>query len=144
VEENIAPTRRSTRTAAKAKAPIIDDDYVDGDFDSDTDDYDGSSPKPKIKPKPKAVRGKASRPAYGHFRSVADIDFDSCSDEETVPLRAHRDDCEKCRRAPTNILLGEYMKKKSKQKSKKKNKDEFEEEDDDREKLANLGGWVRW
>lgn len=145
MQEIVAPSRRSTRTTTRA--PIIDNDYMDEDDDEeddedDEDDYGGPSARSKEKPKKKVVRGKASRPAYGNFRTIADLDFDPCSDEETAPLRAHREECEKCHKGQTNILLMKQSKK-AKPKAKRR-RDEDEEDVDEGEKITALGGWVRW
>lgn len=133
--------RRSTRTR---KTRGFDTANYE---DSDAMDVDSGSEAPRssrLKKKPK--RGKASRPAYGSFRSVEDLDYDPCSDEETAPLRKHRDFCEKCHRQPAHILLNNLKRKKTKGKGKRKRKDDDLEEDsgDEEEKLTHLGGWVRW
>jgi hypothetical protein len=105
-------------------------------LDSLSDEYVSPvRPKGKIKiPK----RGKASRAAYGHIRSIADLEYDEL---ENGPLSAHRHTCERCQRKPTHILL-EQQRKKSK--NKRKPKDEFEEDSDSEDKLSSLGGWVQW
>lgn len=137
--EEDQPKRRSTRTRKTRGFDTADYE------DSDAMDVDSGSEAPRssrLKKKPK--RGKASRPAYGSFRSVEDLDYDPCSDEETAPLRRHRDFCEKCHRQPAHILLNNLKRKKTKGKRKRKDDDLEEESGDEEEKLTHLGGWVRW
>ncbi len=86
--------------------------------------------------KKKVVRGKASRPAYGRFRFVADLQLDEEEYEDIAPLIAHRKICEKCHTAPTHE---QQVKKKGR---KRKTKDD--ESEDEETRLANLGRWVRW
>jgi chromodomain-helicase-DNA-binding protein 4 len=137
-----APLRRSTRTRTATKARKADsDDFSDeGSENSDTSDREPSRKVPKRKRAPgtKFVR----RAAYGRVRSVVDLEYDSQSDEETAPLRVHRSTCERCHRKPTHKLL-EAERKKPKGK-KKVEIDKFEDEGDEDEKLAALGGWLRW
>lgn len=135
----ITPTRRSSRSTKHARVKLDDEDYEDQLNDSD--EFVQGRSTAKVKPvKKKAVRGKASRPAYGHFRSVADLDYDE--DEGTAVLRAHRGVCEKCEREPAHKLL-QKSKRKKKRKS-KKSEDDFEEDENDEDHLVALGGWVRW
>ena len=87
-------------------------------------------------------RGKASRAAYGHIRSIADLEYDEL---ENGPLSAHRYTCERCQREPTHLLLSRRRKTATKSKAKRKPRDgESEEDSDGEDKLAALGGWVRW
>jgi hypothetical protein len=86
-------------------------------------------------------RGKASRAAYGHIRSIADLEYDEL---ENDPLLAHRRTCERCQRKPTHILLELQRKSGKRNKSKRKPKDEFEEDSGTEDELVGLGGWVRW
>jgi chromodomain-helicase-DNA-binding protein 4 len=138
-EEVAPPIRKSTRSKAKANTSSIYEEYLN-ESDDDLDGY--GSPKVDSGLQRKVIRGKASRPAYGNFRVVADLDFDPCSDQETAPLRAHRDTCEKCGRSPTHVLLSERL---GKPKSKgRQRKDDDEDDSDDVEKISALGGWVRW
>jgi hypothetical protein len=140
VEETKLPARRSMRIKSSSKAVLDDDHSAEEDSDS-SDDYEGPSKVKAEKPK-KVVRGKASRPAYGNFRVVADLDFDDCSDQETAPLRFHRDTCEKCHKTPSHVLLNMP---KTKTKGRARKKDEFEDEHEgDDKSIAALGGWVRW
>jgi chromodomain-helicase-DNA-binding protein 4 len=135
------PTRRSTRARKSAKANLADADaYEDEGDDDDSTHRTGRGNRVE---KRKDPRGKASRPAYGHIRSVADLDYDPYSDEETLPLRAHREECEKCRRQPAHILM-EAMRKQVKGKGRKKKISDDEDEGDEQERLVALGGWVRW
>ena len=134
-----APTRRSTR------ARKTDKNYVSYDVESisdegtdDDDDYAQTPAKPKSRLKKKIIR----RAAYGNIRHIADLQYDSHSDEETAPLRVHRDICEKCHRGPAHALL--ELERKKGNKRRKKVIDDFEESDTDEEKLNALGGWVRW
>ncbi|THH02604.1 hypothetical protein EW026_g282 [Hermanssonia centrifuga] len=132
------PPRRSTRAQRSTRTSRDGDEYSD-DLDEDSDDYVETSVKGKSKVvKSKVVRGKASRPAYGHFRVVADLDYDS--DEDSAALRAHRNVCEKCHRQPTHELLLALSKSNGKKKRRKR-EDEFEVSSD--EDVNSLGGWVR-
>lgn len=144
-ERSLAPTRRSTRSKKVLKVKLDESTYLDSDQDDeDSDNY--SRAKGKQKPKKKRIRGAASRPALGRFRAVSELDYDSHTDEETAPLREHREICEKCHRAPAHVLL-EAERKKPKGKGRRKKKtsdDEFEESGDEIDKLTALGGWVRW
>ena len=135
-EEDIVATRRSTRATRNSKSYREDDEYED----EQPNESDDAVPAPKKK---KRARTKASRPAYGHFREVADLELDDQSDDETLPLRAHRGECEKCRHPPSHILLKKLDLRRKKRRS--SNSDEEEDEDDDeRDNLESLGGWVRW
>ena len=132
-------TRKSNRIRNSRGANTMDRDYDDGESDSLSDEYVSPvrNPRPKGKIKvPK--RGKASRAAYGHIRSIADLEYDEL---ENGPLSAHRHTCERCQRKPTHILLEQQRKS---NKTKRKPKNEFEEDSDGEDKLASLGGWVRW
>ena len=136
--ETVRRTRRSNRIRNSRGTVKMDPDYKDGESDSLSDEYDpvlNSRSKSKVNT-PK--RGKASRAAYGHIRSIADLEYDEL---ENGPLSAHRHTCERCQRKPTHILL-EQQKKTGK--VKRKPKDEFEEDSGDEDKLASLGGWVQW
>lgn len=144
-----APARRSTRVRKGFKVSLDADAYLDGSEPEadDSDEYESTaiSKSKRAKPK-KIIRGRAARPAYGHFRVVADLDYDSHSDEESLPLRAHRDICEKCHRGPAHELLS-ALSRKPKGKGRRRKKQSEEESDDsgdEKEKLAALGGWVRW
>jgi len=142
----VIPARRSTRQRKSARTNLTDD-YVDeaGDSETDSETYQETSRRPG---KSKAVartqkrirRGPVSRPAYGIFRSVADLEFDAYDEEDTELLRAHRDICEKCHKAPAHVQL-EKPKKKGRKKGKE---DEFEIEEDEDDLIQSLGGWVRW
>ncbi|KAI0936745.1 hypothetical protein AcV5_004808 [Taiwanofungus camphoratus] len=143
IEEVLVSTRRSTRTQKRARSDFDDGDFED-ELDEISDEYAVEKPtKPKVTKK-KVIRGKASRPAYGRFRVIADLELDKQEDEETAPLRAHRDVCEKCHREPAHDLLAAAAKKSKK--GKRKNSKNSEDEDIDgneEERLAALGGWVR-
>lgn len=131
-DDEIVTTRRSTRTTRNTKSYRDDDEY-------DDEEWNGSDDAPSA-PKKKRARTKASRPAYGRFREVADLDLDDQSDDETLPLRAHRGECEKCRHPPSHILL----KKLHKRRKNKRSSDSDEEDDDEKDNLEGLGGWIRW
>lgn len=124
------------------------DDYMDVDGESEMstdDDDDAFASSRKVKPKKKKPsRRTSSRPAYGHFRPIHDLEEDDLSDSETAALRAHRAVCEKCHRLPANDLIKAASKKKSKGGRRKKDEDMDDFEGDEMERLNNLGGWVRW
>jgi chromodomain-helicase-DNA-binding protein 4 len=151
--EEVMPTRRSSRSTKNAKAKYAEDEYMDDEgeqHESDSDDDDVGDGKPRKSRKGRAqktkkiVRGKASRPAYGNVRHVADLDYDGLSDEETAALRAHRDVCEKCHRGPAHDLIVAASKKPKGKGRKKKDEDMDDFEGDEMERLTALGGWVRW
>lgn len=150
-DTNVA-ARRSSRTTKNAKASYKEDEYVDieDDQEKESDEDDDKSRKTRNKMKGKAkktkkiVRGKASRPAYGNFRAVADLDYDAFSDDETVTLRAHRDVCEKCHRGPGHMLVEAASKPKGKGRKKQDEDEDADLEGTEMERLIALGGWVRW
>lgn len=129
LRETIRPTRKSSRARKLRRINLDDADFVDSDSTGDANAHT----KPTRR---KVVRGKASRPAYGRFRFVADLQLDEEEYEDIAPLIAHRNICEKCHTAPTHE---QQAKKRGK---KRKSKDDDSEDEDTR--LANLGGWVRW
>jgi hypothetical protein len=101
-----------------------------------------------VKKRARNARGKGAgvRPAYGHIRSVADLDYDPDSDEDTAALREHRNECEKCHMKPAHELL-EAERKRPKAKGRKRRKtsdDDLEESGDEVERITKKGGWVRW
>lgn len=128
--------RRSTRSKKGARLNLDDAEFVE--LAEDSDDY-GETPQPKKKA---PRRNKASRPAYGRFRPIAEADYDS--DEDTAVLRAHRGDCAKCNGLPAHVQLQQLKKKKPKKRKSRREEDEFEDNDDDDVRAAKLGGWVRW
>lgn len=135
-ETEIVATRRSTRATRNTKSY-----HDDGEYEDEGGDESDHAPSAPIKKK--RARPRASRPAYGHVREVADLEFDDQSDDETLPLRAHRNECEKCHHPPSHILL----KKLDRQRKKRKSSDSDEEDDEnesERENLESLGGWIRW
>lgn len=141
VRKAVGGTRQSNRIRNSRGTNTMDRDYENSELDtlSDSDEY--VSPVRNSRSKGKVnipKRGKASRAAYGHIRSIADLEYDEL---EGGPLSAHRHTCERCQRKPTHILLEQQRKRK---KPKRKPKDEFEEYSDGEDKLASLGGWVRW
>lgn len=135
-EDEIVTTRRSTRSTRNTKSYRDDDEYED-EGQNESDDA-LSAPK-----KRKKARTKASRPAYGHFREVADLELDDQSDDETLPLRAHRGECEKCHHTPSHILLKKLDRRRKNRRSTDRD-EEDDEEEDERDSLESLGGWVRW
>lgn len=127
--EQSVPRRRSSRKMSKKSYAINDESDYQSDAAEESSDYEESRSRRKLK---QPVKRKGPKPTYGVVRKVEDL-YDS--DPETAPLRGHREECEKCRRAPSHIL----MKKRG---GRKKKRDDFSE---DEEELANrLGGWVRW
>jgi len=135
------PNRRSKRSAKGHKVNYGDDDEEEETQDSDYQDSFGIKDPKKTKTKKRY--NAAARPAYGHFRSMDDIDYDP--DEETRALRAHRQFCEKCHKAPATRLLQLALKKAKKGKKKKRTEDDDLEESEDEESSAiEKGGWVQW
>ncbi|KAI0652071.1 SNF2 family N-terminal domain-containing protein [Trametes meyenii] len=135
VQQIQRPTRKSTRARKTRRTNLDDEDFEDTTFANDTSDVTSTSVR---KGKKKVVRGKASRPAYGHFRVVADLLLDEEEDDERAALYAHRGFCEKCQTAPTHEQLKTAAKR-----GKKRKKEEEEEYEDEETRLNNLGGWVR-
>lgn len=137
-EVEIATTRRSTRSTRNIKSYHVDDNSGD----EEQDRSDDGLPAPKKK---KTTRTKISRPAYGHVREVADLELDDQSDDETLPLRMHRSECEKCHHSPSHILLKKLDRKRKKKRSSDSDEEDDEDEDEDeRDNLEGLGGWIRW
>ncbi|KAI0322695.1 hypothetical protein OF83DRAFT_1092474 [Amylostereum chailletii] len=134
-------TRKSTRTRRSVRDNLADQDYAENTSD-DEDEYISRPRRGKASSSKRPLRGAASRPAYGHFRPIQDLDWDPCDDEKTAALRAHRDTCEKCQRRPTHILLEEEKKRGNR---KKKRRDDSDEDDpiEGSEQIEKLGGWVR-
>lgn len=147
IQEIPAPTRRSTRKRMQLRTDLDDDNYADevsvadsDEFDDFDDNYSDAPSQSKAIKKKKIQRARRSRPAYGLFRDIADLDEEG--DEEDIALRAHRMICEKCHRKPAHLLLEDARKPK---KGRRKRKQDSEEEDEnDEERFARLGGWVRW
>ncbi|KAJ7492793.1 SNF2 family DNA-dependent ATPase [Mycena latifolia] len=139
-----APTRRSGRSRKAFKVNLNEGAYYESEQeDGDSEGYD-SAPRLKRAAK-KVARKKGTRPAYGHVRPVADLDYDANSDEDTAALRVHRNKCEKCNDKPAHELL-EAERRRSKKKRPQKRKtseDEFEESGDEVERMNKKGGWVR-
>jgi hypothetical protein len=126
-------------------AEISSDD--DSAFSSEESYYyeSGGRSKPRTKKIKKAARPQASRPAYGRFRAIEELDCNA-SDEDDTYIRKHRDICEKCHRDPAHKLI-EALKKSSKVKGRTRKRtpsDEFEESGHEEETFIALGGWVRW
>lgn len=135
-EIELVTTRRSTRSTRNTKSYHVDDGSEDEEQNRSGDGL--SAPKKK-----KRARTKASRPAYGHVRDVADLELDDQSDDETLPLRAHRSKCEKCHHLPSHNLLKKLDRKRKNRRSGDSD-DEDDEDEDERDNLESLGGWVRW
>ncbi|KAI0801048.1 hypothetical protein C8Q74DRAFT_1364698 [Fomes fomentarius] len=130
IQELAPPTRKSARNRITKRSNVYDEDF------EDYTESDESGTGAKIVKKRKIVRGKASRPAYGHFRVVADLLHDEEENEDIAPLLVHRSICEKCHTAPTH----EQLKRRKKGRKRKSKEDDLEDEDS---RLDNLGGWVR-
>jgi chromodomain-helicase-DNA-binding protein 4 len=142
ISDGVDPTRRSNRIRKSLRTNMMDYDYEDDESDSLSDK--SVSPVRKSGSKAKInipKRGKASRAAYGHIRSIADLEYDEL---ENGPLSAHRHTCERCQRKPTHILLEQQRKLAKRRQVKRKPKDDPEEDSGSEDKLAGLGGWVRW
>ena len=142
VSDDVGPTRRSTRIHKSLKSYDIGHESESSESEADSDKSFNPDRSSRSKSKPNVPkRGKASRAAYGHIRSIADLGYD---DIESGPLSAHRSKCERCQRKPTHLLLQQQRKMATKNKAKRKPRDEFEDDSDSEDKLAALGGWVRW
>ncbi|PCH33925.1 hypothetical protein WOLCODRAFT_130070 [Wolfiporia cocos MD-104 SS10] len=126
------PSRRSTRNKKAARSNLADGEHEELD-ESSSDELDTDEDETPVK-------SKVSRPAYGHFRVVADLELDEEEDGELAPLRAHRKICEKCHRKPAHQLLEGARKAKRGRKPLKRSD---EDEEDEEEKVGSLGGWVR-
>ena len=121
----VQPTRKSTRVRTTRLIHFEDEDFEDL-----SDRSDSATP---AKPKKKRILGKASRPAYGHFRTVLDLRIE---EEDSGPLVIHRGICEKCHSPPAH--------KQSKRKKGRSKKRQDDDSDDEPTRIAKLGGWVRW
>jgi chromodomain-helicase-DNA-binding protein 4 len=117
--------------------------FADGIEDEQTQDsdYQVSHAKGPKKTKRKKSYSESARPAYGHFRSMDDLEYEP--DEETRVLRAHRQFCERCHQPPATGLLQLALKHAKKGKKKKRTEDESEESEAE-ERARSLGGWVQW
>jgi chromodomain-helicase-DNA-binding protein 4 len=132
----VQTARRSTRSTRTTRS-YRDDDHEVGE----EEESDAALPARKKK----RARPKASRPAYGHVREVENLELDDQSDDETLPLRAHRDECEKCHHPPSHILLKKLDRKRKQRRSRDSDEEDSEDEDEDeRNNFESLGGWVRW
>ncbi|KAJ7706367.1 SNF2 family N-terminal domain-containing protein [Mycena rosella] len=141
-----APTRRSGRSRKAFKVNLDEGVYYESDEeDGESEGYDSAPTLKRGAKRAKVVRKKGARPAYGHVRTVADLDYDANSDEDTAALRVHRNKCEKCNDKPAHELL-DAERKRPKNKGRKRRKtseDEFEESGDEVERINKKGGWVR-
>lgn len=134
--EIVAPPRRSTRSRRTARVNLIDDAESEGDSYHDSPGQKSGDRGAGKKHRKK--RPAATRPAYGHFRDVGDLDFDFFEDEATSSLRAHRDVCEKCHKSPAHEELKVFKK------GRRRPKVAEDESDDDEDRIRSLGGWVQW
>lgn len=134
--------RKSTRSRRSARSNLADGLVDEGESDGDTyhDNPRHNSRTQESRKKLKKKRPATARPAYGRFRDIDDLNFDSYEDEATSSLRAHRDICEKCHKPPAHEQLTK-AKKKGRRKTKN---DTGESDDDDEDHIRGLGGWVRW
>ena len=141
--DGASPTRRSTRIRNSHRIRDTGHESEGSESEAGSDESYSPDRHSRLKGKPNLPkRGKASRAAYGHIRSIADLGYDEL---ENGPLSAHRHTCERCQREPTHLLLQRQRKTTTKNKAKRKPRDdEFEEDSDSEDKLAALGGWVRW
>jgi len=143
-EEEPIPARRSTRTSKSARLNLDDDPLDEGIEDIDDETYDQGLDKAKSDVGKKRKRRPAtSRPAYGHFRDINDLEFDAYNEESTEPLRAHRDICEKCHKGPAHVLL-KAAKKLKRGRHKKSPDADTDLEGGEEERIQSMGGWVRW
>lgn len=142
VSDGVGPTRRSGRIRNSLRIRDTGHESEGGESEAGSDESFTPDRNSRLKGKPNIPkRGKASRAAYGHIRSIADLGYDEL---ENGPLSAHRSTCERCQREPTHLLLLQRRKTTKKSKAKRKPRDDGSEEDSDSEdKLAALGGWVR-
>lgn len=118
---------------------VVDNDYED---QAQSSDANTASTRLVKSSRNRVLRNTASRPAYGYFRKVADMDYDS--DEDTAPLHAHRNECAKCGLKATHLELDDLRRKKPKKKRTRKDDIDFVESEEDNDRIERLGGWVRW
>ncbi|KAJ3843907.1 SHREC complex subunit Mit1 [Lentinula raphanica] len=144
---NSAPRRRSQRVKP-TRIPLQDTEESDsnGDDSDDYDEYKSRARRPKGKGRGRD-RGSIARrpykgttPAFGLFRSIAEIDEDP--DPDTKELRAHWHMCGKCHQLPSHLLL-EKERKRAKRGRPRSRVSEDEIEEDEVSRLQDLGGWVR-
>lgn len=124
-----AATRRSARATKRTRENPDDDDFID-----DEDDYENASRGKARSAKKKGPAKKAPR-GYGIVNSQTDAFV------EEPGVLAHRKHCEKCEREPAHKLLQKAKKLKPR---KRKTEDDFEDDDNEHDRVAGLGGWVRW
>lgn len=144
-EEEPIRTRRSTRAKKHTRLNLDDDAEGIESIDDETysEGLDNKLAKADAGKRRKQRRPAMSRPAYGHFRDIDDLEFDPYGEESTEPLRAHRDACEKCHKGPAHELLKAM--RKSKRSRKKRSPDaDADLEGGEEERIQNMGGWVRW
>lgn len=121
--------RRSSRTKGRKNYAMFDDSDFD-DSESSESEEDAAPTRKKSRPQ----KRKGPKPEYGLIRTIEDG-----YNGDSAPLR-HRDECEKCQKAPSHILLRQPPRKKRKKRN--ENEDGFSE--DEEEEATRLGGWVRW
>ncbi len=126
--------RRSGRNKVVAGRVRYDEDYREDNVDDSDDAPVTARAQKKVK---KKLKKRGPRPAYGTIRDVEDLND---SDDDSAPLRAHRDFCEKCKDPPAHVLIVQARRKRGK----KRSKQEDEDEESDGERASKLGGWVRW
>ncbi|KAF9015550.1 SNF2 family N-terminal domain-containing protein [Cyathus striatus] len=142
--EILAGFRRSTRnkrtTNVRIRSPYDEDDTGSEMNDSD---YDYRRRNKNKKVNTRRIQ-KALPPAYGSVRDISELEGDPFpEDEENIPLRRHRDICEKCHMEPSHRLIAKLLKTKGKKKKRKQSTDDEFEESDSEETYKSWGGWVR-
>lgn len=120
--------RRSTRTAKRSRHNLDDEDFID--------DGDEASPEPRVSKGTKKTSAKKIQRGYGIVHDHPD------AFHEEPGVTAHRKKCEKCRREPTQKLLKKM--KAGRKRASRRTSDGFEDDEDDYDRIAALGGWVRW
>jgi chromodomain-helicase-DNA-binding protein 4 len=139
LEDWFGPNNPRNKRATRASARQRDPTFVDLASQDDSEDELPTFTGIRIKRPPRTVQ-----PAYGIVREVEQM-YDS--DDETAPLRTHRDTCEKCGRAPAHVLLSGWTRKSKKGKKRwsRSNTDaDLLQSSDGEATFERLGGWVRW
>ncbi|KLO20752.1 hypothetical protein SCHPADRAFT_816295 [Schizopora paradoxa] len=134
-DESDSEPRIQRRSGRNRGAGVrYDEDYQEDELDESDGSRIVATSHKKAK---KKIKKRGPKPAYGTIRDVEDLDN---SDDESAPLRAHRDFCEKCKEPPSHILMVQAKRKRGRKKAKR---DEDEDEESDGERASKLGGWVR-
>ena len=131
--------KRPTRASARQKDSVFVDLVSPDDSEDEDEDELPKFTGIRIKRPPRTVQ-----PSYGIVREVEQM-YDS--DDDTAPLRAHRDTCEKCGRAAAHVLLSGWTRKSKKGKKRWSRSDidaDLLESSDGEATFEKLGGWVRW